>query len=652
MHGKVLWIVLLLAFAGHAAPKSHRYDFALGNPYQDQEQPGLGDTDVGINGDNGNGNANLESPAQEQPGLGDTDVAINGDNGNGNVNLEGPAQEQPGLGDTDVAINSDNGNGNASASLEGPAKADFETTSIGNWDLVNQDSGVSAMQINLLPNNKIIAYDTKTYRKSRLLLPPGVTCLSFVDDKTKELINDCWAHSIEYDIQTNNVIPLKMESDPWCSAGGLATDGTLVGTGGFLDGEQTVRSIGACEGCQWQENVNGLKERRWYPTQIILPGGEFLVVGGRRAFSYEFLRLGRTDQKLSFFPFLYETTDLDENNLYPFVHLSTDGNVFVFANNRSVLLDPYANKIVRTFPVLPGGSRNYPASGMSALLPIKLTTDNSTPPAEVIVCGGNQNNAFRLAETKKEFVPALRDCNRIVITDPNPKWETEDMPSRRTMGDLLNLPTGELLFVNGAQRGTAAWWDAEEPNFTPVLYNPDKPQGERFKVMKASQIARMYHSSSALLPDGKIWVGGSNTHQTYVDNDRFPTETRIENFSPSYLDAELDKYRPAIDEAASAKILNYGQEFQTVFSINEVDGELSKSDIKVTIYPPPFTTHGYSMGQRLVILKNLNLNVETPGTYRLFSSAPPSGVIAPPGYYLLFVVHRGVPSKAMWVQIQ
>ncbi|KAI4347093.1 hypothetical protein L6164_007942 [Bauhinia variegata] len=541
--------------------------------------------------------------------------------------------------------------GGANAKEEGLAKPDFETNSLGRWDLVNQDSGVSAMQINLLPNNKIIAYDTKAYRKSRLLLPPGVPCLSFVDDRTKELINDCWAHAIEYDIETNNVRPLKIESDPWCSAGGLATDGTLVGTGGFVDGEQTVRTIGTCADCDWQENVKGLAERRWYPTQIILPRGEFLVMGGRRAFSYEFVRLGQPTEKPMFFPFLYETTDIDENNLYPFIHLSTDGNVFVFANNRSVLLNPYTNKIVRTFPILPGGSRNYPASGMSALLPIKLTADNSIPPAEVMVCGGNLNSAFRLAETQKVFLPALQDCNRMVITDPDPKWVTEEMPSRRTMGDLLNLPNGELLFINGAQRGTAAWWDADEPNFTPVLYSPDKPLGKRFKVMKASQIARMYHSSAALLPNGKIWVGGSNTHQTYVDNDKFPTETRVEHFSPAYLDANLAQYKPLIDEAASDKILNYGQEVQIGFTVNNADGQLNKDNIKVTIYPPPFTTHGLSMGQRLVILNNVNLNEESPGNYRISATAPPSGVIAPPGYYLLFVVHRGVPSKAMWVQI-
>lgn len=398
-----------------------------------------------------------------------------------------------------------------------------------------------------------------------------------------------------------------------------------------------------------------------YATQQILPNGDFIVIGGRRSFSYEFLprQEGKSVDKPFFFPFLYETADIDENNLYPFVHLSTDGNLFVFSNNRSVLLNPNNNKIVRTYPVLPGGSRNYPASGMSTLLPINLTTTTefaeSSPlfKAEVLICGGNTHDAFLLAETKKIFHPALRDCNRMVITDPNPEWEYELMPSGRTMGDALNLPNGQILFINGAQKGTAAWWDADDPNFNPVLYSPKKPKGKRFKVLKPSQIARMYHSTSAVLPSGKIWVAGSNTHDTYKDKDKYPTETRVEAFSPPYLDTSLDKFRPQIVEEASDKNLRYGLGFTTHFKVEDDDGGLTKNDIKVTMYFPPFTTHGFSMNQRLLVLKTEYVGDGLLKGVRVVRwKAPPFGEVAPPGYYLIFVVHRGVPSKGMWVHLQ
>ena len=555
----------------------------------------------------------------------------------------------------------DNGNDNGNGNDNNPnpptgmdKKDDFEIISIGDWELISENSGVSAMHVNLLPTNKIIIYDAKVYRVSRINLPEGEPCVPYKDFKTQEDKIDCFAHSVEYDIETNQIRPLKINGgDPWCSSGGLAPDGTLISTGGFADGAKTIRYIGGgCENCKWREYDNTLVDDRWYATQQLLPNGEFILVGGRRAFSYEFIPQVEGERAATsyFFPYLYETSDIDENNLYPFVHLSTDGNLFIFSNNHSLLLNPTTHKVVRTFPVLPGGSRNYPASGQSALLPIDLNIE--TIKAEVIVCGGNHPDAFQLAETKKIFLPALQDCNRLTISEPYPEWDSEMMPSRRTMGDSLILPNGQLLFINGAQLGTAAWWDAEAPNYTPVLYNPEKPKGLRFKVMKASKIARMYHSTSLVLPSGKIWVGGSNTHDTYKDADKYPTETRIEAFSPPYLDEGFSKYRPQINEDASQKELIYGQLFATEFSVKDYGAGLTINDIKVTMYSLPFTTHGFSMGQRLVILKIDELIEQTQGIYRVRMAAPPSGVIAPPGYYLLFVVHRGIPSTGIWVHIQ
>ncbi|XWS48735.1 hypothetical protein CRYUN_Cryun13aG0101800 [Craigia yunnanensis] len=83
------------------------------------------------------------------------------------------------------------------------------------------------------------------------------------------------------------------------------------------------------------------------------------------------------------------------NNLYPFLHLSTYINLFVFANDRGILLDYVNNKVIRSYPVMPGGiSHNYPSTSYSVLLPLKLLStdideDNtSIPDAEVLICGG------------------------------------------------------------------------------------------------------------------------------------------------------------------------------------------------------------------------------------------------------------------------
>lgn len=381
-----------------------------------------------------------------------------------------------------------------------------------------------------------------------------------------------------------------------------------------------------------------------------------MIVGGRRAFSYEYVpTAGVVNDKTSkhFLPLLAQTTDLDENNLYPFVFLSTDGNIFVFANNRSILINPKTNAVLRELPVLDGGARNYPASGMSALLPIRLDLyQDQTVPAEVMVCGGAKHEAYAKAGSGT-FLPALSDCNRIVITDPKPQWKRELMPSRRVMGDMLILPTGDLFIVNGAQSGTAAWFFAENPNLTPVLYRPDANVGERFTELAGDAIPRMYHSSAALLPDGKILIAGSNTNPGYNYTAKYPTELRVQVFSPPYLDPLLARRRPVIAGDFGSDVtqqLTYGAKFDVLFNLRGL--RLTDRDIKVTMYAPPFTTHGYSMNQRLLVLNKENVVRMARGVHRVTVSAPPSSVFAPPGYYLLFVVHRGVPSEAVWVRIK
>ncbi|KAL2321304.1 hypothetical protein Fmac_030273 [Flemingia macrophylla] len=56
------------------------------------------------------------------------------------------------------------------------------------------------------------------------------------------------------------------------------------------------------------------------------------------------------------------------------------------------------------------------------------------------------------------------------------------------------------------------------------------------------------------------------------------------------------------------------------------------------------------MNQRLVVLKTF-IVTSSGGVYRAVSKAPSFREVAPPGYYLLFVVHRRVPGKGMWVHI-
>lgn len=527
----------------------------------------------------------------------------------------------------------------------------------GGWELVSQSSGVSAMHNILLPNtNKILMFDSTVWKISKLPLPPQKLPCRIADPVRR--IQDCFTHSVFFDYVTHEITAVKVDTDTWCSSGGLSVDGAIVSTGGYQSGVKAVRYL-TCPTCDWKEYPPALADPRWYGTQVSLPDGSFLVFGGRDAFSYELVpREGQNNRASIFLPLFRETTDSFftgrqpnpnfrlENNLYPFVHLVPDGNVFVFANNRSILIDPVTNKVIKEYPVMPGGSRNYPASGMSVILPINPATANKN--FEVMVCGGGRWDSYFFSQIQGKFFPALQDCGRINLMEPNPVWRKEDMPTPRTMGDMRLLPNGEILFINGAKAGTSAWLCADEPNFTPVLYKPDGPVGFRFRELAPSTIPRMYHSTSELLPDGTILVAGSNTNDGYIFNVKFPTELRVEKFSPPYLNPALAAQKQEI--VGADKAIAYGRNFNVQV---KAKGLLNKNEVQVTMYAPAFNTHGVAMNMRLIMANVLNvISNSAPGIHTITVAAPPSGKIAPPGYYMLFVVYEGVPSSSIWVQIK
>ncbi|KAK1549465.1 hypothetical protein Q3G72_002532 [Acer saccharum] len=133
----------------------------------------------------------------------------------------------------------------------------------GKWDLVSQNSGVSAMHAILLPKiNKVLMYDATIWRVSKFPLPPQKMPCHMVDPVNK--IQDCWCHSVLFDIETSELQALKIETDTWCSSGGLTVDGNLVSTGGFMKGANTARYLSTCKNCDWKEYPTALAEPRWY----------------------------------------------------------------------------------------------------------------------------------------------------------------------------------------------------------------------------------------------------------------------------------------------------------------------------------------------------------------------------------------------------
>ncbi|KAL3639097.1 hypothetical protein CASFOL_017004 [Castilleja foliolosa] len=517
----------------------------------------------------------------------------------------------------------------------------------GKWDLLQSNIGIVAMHMQLLHTDSVVIYDRTDFGYSNISLPAG-KCRHDPDEKAVK--TDCTAHSVEYDVAANSIRPLMVLTDVWCSSGAVLPNGTLAQAGGFNDGDAVVRLFTPCRDntCDWNEIKNGLVRRRWYATSQILPDGSQIIIGGRREFTYEFYPKTASSDKAYNLPFLVQTNDYKiENNLYPFVFLNLDGNLFVFANNRAILLDYKNDKVVRTYPDIPGGEpRSYPSTGSAVLLPLKENVG-----AEVLVCGGSPKGAYVKANNSKQFVGALNTCARIGINDSDPKWAMETMPMGRVMGDMLLLPDGNVLIINGAGNGTAGWENGGNPVLEPVVYKPNSPSGSRFDVQNPSSIPRMYHSSTVLLRDGRVLVGGSNPHIYYnFTGVMFPTDLSLESFSPSYLDPKFAYLRPKIVSPGSQFGIGYGQNVPIRFTIPP--GRLDSDSVMVTMVAPSFTTHSFSMNHRLLVLTRLDLKAVGNSTYQVRVVAPGSGNLAPSGYYLVFVVHQNIPSEAIWVKIQ
>jgi len=273
---------------------------------------------------------------------------------------------------------------------------------------------------------------------------------------------------------------------------------------------------------------------------------------------------------------------------------------------------------------------------------LALQRDYST--AEIVVCGGAEYGAFLQRSTDS---PAHGSCGRILAVgeNENPKWEMENMPFGRIMGDMVMLPNGDVLVINGAMSGTQGFESASNPCLNPVLYRPDQPVGLRFMVLNPGTVPRMYHATANLLPDGRVLLAGSNPHVLYRFDAEYPTELRVEAFSPEYLSPDRANLRPVIEEIPET--VRFGGSFDVVVSVSlPVVGI-----VEVNLASAPFATHSFSQGQRLVKLAVSSAAPAGDGKYRIGVTAPPSGSVAPPGYYMAFAVNQGVPSVAKWIHV-
>lgn len=90
--------------------------------------------------------------------------------------------------------------------------------------------------------------------------------------------------------------------------------------------------------------------------------------------------------------------------------------------------------------------------------------------------------------------------------------------------------------------------------------------------------------------------------------------------------------------------MRYGLSYTLSYNRRRPKNEVT-TVVECNLNSSPFVTHSYAQGQR-----QLKLKTEIMGT-KLVITAPPNGNVAPPQYYMLFLVVNGIPSRGKWVQV-
>jgi hypothetical protein len=228
--------------------------------------------------------------------------------------------------------------------------------------------------------------------------------------------------------------------------------------------------------------------------------------------------------------------------------------------------------------------------------------------------------------------------NSAVVIDLNnggqPAW-TNPMSYARRQHNLTILADGTVLATGGLS-STAKEVDLSAGVYAAELWNPTTGQ---WQTLSSMQETRQYHSSALLLPDGRVLSAGGGVCG-YCQQVGYLAKS-AEIFSPPYLfkkDGSGDlAARPTIDAAPDT--VGYGQGF--TINTPQADGIQ-----KVAMIRLGSVTHSVNMEQRYVPLSFTG----SSGTLSVIS--PTNANIAPPGYYMLFVIDsNGVPSVAKMVNV-
>jgi hypothetical protein len=404
---------------------------------------------------------------------------------------------------------------------------------------------------------------------------------------------------------TSTNVDLPFHRNIMCSGMSFLPDGRLLATGGDPDDGLADSGVGNPYTTIFDPATNTWSDHdqmefaRWYPSNVVLPDGRTLIIGGQAAPG------GNSNIKVMevFDPNTLQVSRMPTGStrwmgLYPRTVLLANGKVLKAGKSvRTLRFDPSVSKWTYVDDML-GGDRK---EGSVVLLPGNM---------KVMVCGG------------RSVTGTITSSAEVIdMSDPSPQWRlVGSLNKARKNHSVVILPDGTVLIVGG---GSAAQSWGSPVGLTEMF----DPVTEIFTPLASQTTNRTYHSTAVLLADGRVISGGANS--------KAPEQYTVEIYSPPYL---FRGARPTITSVSDAT-LSWGDSVQ----ITTPD---AAGIAQVVLMKPGADTHQMNFDQRRVGC------TFTTTASSVMATLPSTAQANPPGYYMLFILDTAlVPSVATFVHV-
>jgi hypothetical protein len=402
-----------------------------------------------------------------------------------------------------------------------------------------------------------------------------------------------------YDPATGAFKAVSVGANLFCSGHAFLPDGRLLVDGGHISDNHGIPNAYLFNpGTQTWSRTADMSRGRWYPTTTELSDGRMLTIAGKD----QQAKAVNVPEIWSSGSWRQLTGAALALPYYPRQFLAPNGKIF------------YAGELRATRYLSTSGSGSWISVGDRRYGVRDYGAAVMYLPGKILYAGGGRTTA----------TAEIIDLNKA-----SPAWQwTGSMAYPRRHLNATVLPTGEVLVTSGT-RGTSF----DDPSLAVHVAEIWNPATGAWRQVASNSVNRSYHSTSLLLPDGRVLHAGSGG-AILANGQAAPDQTNAEFYSPPYL---FQGTRPSISGAPGAA--SYGSSF----TVSTPDA----SGIgKVSFIALGSVTHAFDMSQRFMWL------TFTRTSTGLTVQAPSSRTIAPPGYYMLFILNSsGVPSKARIIQL-